>query len=225
MSIVLFVEDNPALNEGVTFALKKEGYQVVSCFDGETALMHLNKEISLAILDISLPGIDGFTVAKRMMTFHQIPILFLTAKDEETEMLKGYALGCEDYITKPFSLPVLLEKIKVVLRSRAKLDSTGKYYIGNLCLDFEKQFFQKDDEIIQFTAIEMKLLHVLITHKNQILSKEQLIEQIWGLEGEFVDNNTLSVNIRRLRIKIEDNPTQPERIKTVFGIGYKWCAV
>lgn len=222
MTKILLVEDDLGLNEGLTIALSKEGYQVIAALNGYEALNSLESSIDLAILDISLPDIEGYTVAKRIKTFSDIPIVFLTAKDQEEDMLRGYTMGCEDYITKPFSLAVLLERVKVVLR-RQTVSQPELLHYGNLAFDLNNSLFTKNQQEIQLTATEMKLLSFLVSNQNCILTKEQILESVWSIDGEFVDENTLSVNIRRLRIKIEEDPKKPVWIKTVFGIGYKWC--
>lgn len=225
---ILFVEDDQGLNEGVSFGLQQKGYGVRSFTHGLVCLQEVakqKKKFDIAILDVSLPDIDGFTLAKRLSLFYHIPIVFLTAKDEEVDVLKGYELGCEDYITKPFSLPVLLEKIKVIVRRSHENIEEHIYTKGYLYFDFEKKVFKKGEEALHFTVKEALLLDTLIQHKNQILTKEQLLKQVWDIDGEFVDENTLSVNIRRLRKKIEEEPKNAKWIKTIFGIGYKWCDI
>lgn len=226
MKKILFVEDDLGLNEGVRFGLKKKGYEVASfthglkCLEG---MENLSNTYDLAILDVGLPDINGFLLAKRLKKFYDMPVVFLTAKDEEKDMLEGYDLGCEDYITKPFSLPVLLEKVRVILCRAEKKRDEEVYVLDDLYLDFKNKLFKKENTELKFTVKEMDLLEVLVDHKNQILTREQLLECVWDIDGEFVDENTLSVNIRRLRKKIEKDPKNPKRIKTVFGIGYKWC--
>lgn len=226
MNRIIVVEDDQDLKEGITFGLEQKGYKVAAFTQGIHCLNTLaegNEPYDLAILDIGLPDIDGFVLAKRIRTFYHIPIMFLTAKDDELDMLKGYAIGCEDYITKPFSLAVFIEKVKVSLRRTLKSADQDQYVQDALELDFHKKVFTNNNEVMNLTAKEISLLEVLIKHRNQILTKEQLLDQVWDIEGDFIDENTLSVNIRRLRKKIEEDPKNPKRIKTVFGIGYKWC--
>lgn len=222
MASILLIEDDCALNEGLTYSLEKAGYLVYSALNAAHGFDYLNKAIDLVILDINLPDVDGLTIAARLKRFHQLPILFLTARDEERDILKGYALGCEDYITKPFSLPVVLEKIKIILRRQTSLASHNCYYYREFTFDFDRKIFKRADETLVFTATEIKLLQVLVGNKNSIITKEQLIDCLWGMGEATVDANTLSVNIRRLRKKIETTPSKPYYIKTVFGIGYKW---
>lgn len=224
MAKILLVEDDKSLNEGLNIALTKAGYEVVTAMNGFGGLNQLDSSIDLALLDISLPDIDGLTVAKRIKTFRDMPIVFLTAMDQETDLLNGYALGCEDYITKPFSLPVLLEKIKVILRRLEDKSQNKLLRFGSLSFDFDNQVYTKDNQGLNLTATEVKLLGLLVRNKNTILTKDQIFEAVWAIDGEFVDDNTLSVNIRRLRKKVEEDPKKPVWIKTVFGIGYKWCS-
>lgn len=225
MERILLVEDDLDLNEGVSFGLRKKGYEVTTFTHGLKCLngiMNQKNTYDLAILDVGLPDIGGFVLAERLKKFHEVPIVFLTAKDEEEDVLKGYEIGCEDYITKPFSLPVLLEKVKVILRRTTENQEEGVYLLDDLKFDFINKSFKKGNEALKFTLKESNLLEILVGHKNQILTREQLLEDVWDIEGEFVDENTLSVNIRRLRKKVEEDPKNPKRIKTVFGIGYKW---
>ncbi len=230
MGTIILVEDDQGLNEGIAFGLVQKGYRVAAFTHGLQCLNTLAEsetEYDLAILDIGLPDIDGFVLAKRIKRFYHMPVIFLTAMDDEADMLEGYAIGCEDYITKPFSLAVLIERIKVALRRTEINSETGSeeccYIKDGLELDFTKKVFIKDGQGINLTAKEITLMETFLKHKNQILTKQQLLGQGWDVDGDSIDENTLSVNIRRLRKKIEKDPKNPKQIKTVFGIGYKWC--
>lgn len=226
MNRIILVEDDHHLNTGVAYAIRQKGYAIDTFTSGYNCLLYLSESTvsyDLAILDIGLPDLSGFELGKQIRDQYNIPLIFLTAKDEETEILSGYAIGCEDYITKPFSLPVLIEKINVILLRLNHEIGDGTYIKGDLKFDFDKKQFMKSDSQINLTAKEMDLLEILVQHKNQILTKDQLLEHVWDFAGDFVDDNTLSVTIRRLRKKIEPNPKAPVLIKTVFGIGYKWC--
>jgi len=218
MAEILIVEDDIALNEGLKFALEKDGYKVESVFTGKDALTSINKQQALVLLDVNLPDSSGFQIAEKITG---TPIIFLTAKDTEADMLKGFALGCEDYITKPFSLPVLKEKIKVVLRRRDAQNSE-LYAYNTLSYDNNKKQLTIGESSIPLTKREHKIIEYLIINKEQVITKGQLLEHIWDKGGDFVSENTVNVNINRLRNKIEDNPSKPKWIKTVFGIGYKW---
>lgn len=220
MSTILIIEDDKMLNEGISFALKSQGYSILSAYNGEQAKRLLNRSVDLIILDINLPDRNGIDICEHIRKEMSIPIVFLTAKGTEEDIINGFKAGGDDYITKPFSLPILKERIKALLK-RVK-DRNHIYSFKNLIYDFEKLSLRKNDLEIPITAIEVKLLELFIKNKGKVLTRTQILDNIWDIDGDFVDENTISVNIRRLRAKIEDNPSNPIFIKTVFGIGYIW---
>lgn len=219
MSTILIIEDDVLLNEGISFALRSEGYSILSAYNGEQAIGLLNNNVNLIILDINLPDKSGIDICKNIRNEINTPIVFLTAKDTEEDIVKGFKVGGDDYITKPFSLPILKERIKAILKRGVEQNI---YCFKNLKFDFDKLSLSKNDIKIPVTKIEMKLLELFIKNKDRVLTREQILDKIWDIDGDFVDENTVSVNIRRLRTKIEDNPSNPSFIKTVFGIGYIW---
>ena len=148
-------------------------------------------------------------------------MLLLTARDSEEDMVKGFLAGCDDYITKPFSMPVLLMKIAAVLK-RSKGVSGQLYVNGDLLYDFEKKSLTRQGVRVELTALECRLLEFFLQNRGIVLTREMLLERIWDADERFVEDKTLNVTIRRLRLKVEDNPEQPEHIRTVFGMGYKW---
>ena len=219
MSTILIVEDDKLLNEGISFALNREGYSILSAYNGQQAVDLLNSNINLIILDINLPDESGINICNKIRKDMNTPIIFLTANDTEEDIVKGFKAGGDDYITKPFSLPILKERIKAILKRGA---AENTYSFKNLKFDLNKLSLTKNNVNISVTKTEVKLLELFIKNKGKVLTRDQILYNIWDIDGEFVDENTVSVNIRRLRAKIEDNPSNPSFVKTVFGIGYIW---
>lgn len=223
MATVVIVEDDRALNEGLSYALSQENYDIVSAFSYYEGLNVIqSREIHLVILDIHLPDGSGTELCKEIRRSSDIPVIFLTAQDTEQDMVIGFDLGADDYIAKPFSMTVLLQRVKAVLR-RSRADSeTNQFAYKDLKIDYDKMKVYKHDNEIRLTVNEYKLLTILTRHNKQVLTRQVILEKLWDMDGLFVDENTLSVNIKRLRGKIEDDPKQNVYIKTVFGIGYTW---
>ena len=220
MSTILIIEDDISLNKGVTFALKKEGYEVISAYtkeEGKIAI--LQNQIDFLLLDINLPDGSGLDFCKEINDKMDFPIVFFTANDTEEDMIKGFESGCDDYISKPFSIGVLKFKINAILkRNCGEAKNIFKY--KDLKIDFDSRKVHKRDEEIYLTATEYKLLELLSKNKGRAMTKEILLDKLWDNNGNYVDENTLSVNIRRIRKKIEDDSKNPEYIITLFGIGY-----
>lgn len=218
---ILIVEDDRMLNEGIAYALRKKKYLVYSAGTLEEAETYLNQSVNLVILDINLPDGDGREFLKKVRGNNPVPVLLLTARDTEPDMLQGFAVGCDDYVTKPFSMAVLLCRIEVLLKHVGNMEGQF-YYCGTLAYDFKEKLLRKGESFVKLTATEIRLLEVFLKHRNQVLTREQLLGLVWDAYENYVDEKTLNVNIRRLREKIEDDPKEPVYIKTVFGIGYKW---
>lgn len=222
MTTILIVEDDKLLNCGVKFALEKENYLVIDTYDydqGEAAF--LKQKIDLVLLDINLPDKSGRKLCEEMRKNSEVPIIFITAKDTENDIIEGFKLGCDDYISKPFSIEVLKQRIIAVLRRTASVDKQLFSY-EDITIDFSKLEVKKAGVAIKLTATEYKLLELLVKNSGQVLTRGTLIERLWDDEGNFVDENALSVNIRRLRQKLEDDSKSPKYIITVFSIGYTW---
>ncbi|MHC1694126.1 MAG: response regulator transcription factor [Eubacteriales bacterium] len=221
MKTILIIEDDENLSRGITFALQKDGYTVLctgNLRDG-TALFH-NGGISLIILDIGLPDGSGIQFCKDIRERSTVPVIMLTARDLETDEVSGLLAGADDYITKPFSLSVLRVRVETVLR---RTDTKSNVLCSGIFqLDISSHNFFKGREEISLSSTEFKLLHYFMTNAGQVLTKEQILSNLWDSDGNFVDENTLSVNISRLRAKIEDDPKKPKAIRTVHGIGYIW---
>lgn len=224
MNTILLLEDDLSLISGLSFALQKAGYQLeIARTLRQAEGLWQEGKYNLLILDVSLPDGSGFAFCEKVRQTSQVPIIFLTASDEETSVVMGLDLGGDDYITKPFKLAVLLSRINALLRrsqrfqpAPAELNSNG---IRLLLLEGQAY---KDGAPVDLTAGEYKLLRLLMENPDIILAAEQILSKLWDCDEHFVDSNTLAVYIRRLRAKIEDNPNRPTRIITVRRMGYKW---
>ncbi len=227
MDKILLLEDDLSLINGLSFALKKQGFEPdIARTIGEADDFFAEREYDLLILDVSLPDGSGFEFCQKVRQVSKVPVIFLTASDEETSIIMGLDLGGDDYITKPFKLGVLVSRINALLR-RAKDFSTAETELksnGIRVLLLQGQAY-KNDELLDLTAAEYKLLCLFMKNPNTVLSKEQILNKLWDSEGNYIDNNTLTVYIRRLRIKIEDNPGIPTMILTVRRMGYKWNVI
>lgn len=220
MERVLIIEDDKIINRGVAFALKKEGYEVISAYsktEGKQEI--LNNKIDFLLLDINLPDGNGVDLCKEIRENVDFPIVFFTANDTEEDMVKGFECGADDYLAKPFSIEVLKYKVNAMLKRKTTVNK-NKFEYNNLIIDFDRMSATIDSKEVNLTATEYKLLELLAKNKGKVITKEMILEQLWDNNGNFVDENTLSVNIRRLRKKIEGDPKNPEYIITVFGIGY-----
>ena len=217
----MVIEDDRALNEGIVFALRREGYLTRSAYSLREARGKLEEQMNLILLDINLPDGDGREFLGSVLAGQPAPVLLLTARDTEEDMLQGFRAGCDDYITKPFSMPVLLMKIAAVLK-RSEGVSRQIYTNGDLLYDFENKTLIRRGEPVELTALERRLMELFLHNRGIALKRERILERIWDVDERFVESRTLNVTIRRLRMKVEENPEEPIYIKTVFGLGYKW---
>jgi two-component system response regulator VicR len=220
---ILFVEDDKTIASGLCYTLTEEGYDVKHCLNFDTAIKEINKtSFDFAILDLSLPDGSGYDICKILKKKSDIPVIFLTAIDDEVNVVMGLDMGADDYITKPFRIRELLSRIKSVLR---RYDKTGSvktsFQFENIKIDTLRAQVFKDDKEIILTPLEYRLLLMFINNEGQVLSRNQLLEGIWDVAGSFVNDNTLTVYIKRLREKLEDDIQNPRIIKTVRGVGYK----
>lgn len=220
MENILIIEDDRILNRGVSFALKKEGYRVISKFNiSEGKAYIMENDIDFLLLDINLPDGSGLDLCEQLNDKINFPIVFFTANDTEEDMIKGFEKGCDDYIVKPFSMDVLKLKINAILKRSVEIEKWIFKY-KDLKIDFEsRKVFIKDEEV-NLTATEYKLLELLSKNKGRAVTKEIILEKLWDSNGNYVDENAISVNIRRLRKKIEEDAKNPHYIITLFGIGY-----
>ena len=218
---VFLLEDDAAIGMGLSYALENEGYKTTLTKTVSEALKLVEeKAFSLYILDLTLPDGSGYDVCKAIRQKTDAPVLFLTAYDDEVNVVMGLELGADDYISKPFRIKELLARMKSVLR-RCKIDNPdGCVRIKNLEIRTGDAKVFKDGKEIILTAMESRLLLILLNNRGQILSRTALLENIWDVAGDFVNDNTLTVYIKRLRDKIEDEPENPSIIRTVRGIGY-----
>lgn len=227
MSRILLLEDDLSLINGLTFTFKKQGHEadIARTLD-EAEKIWSDGKYELLILDVSLPDGSGFDFCKMVRQVSRVPIIFLTASDEETSIIMGLDMGGDDYITKPFKLGVLVSRINALLR-RVKDFGTADTELqsnGIRVLLLQGQVY-KNGELLELTAAEYKLLCFFMQNPNTVLSKEKILDKLWDCEGNYIDNNTLTVYIRRLRMKVEDNPGEPQMIVTVRRMGYKWNVV
>ncbi len=222
MGTILVVEDDITLSQGIEFTLSREDYKVHVAPTLEEA-RKLFKEISpdLILLDVMLPDGSGYDLCKWVRGISKVPVVFLTACDDEVNVVLGLEIGGDDYIAKPFRVRELVSRIKAVLRRHGVSDNT-EITSGNLRLDILKGKLWKDNKEIFVSPMEWKLLGVFLQNPQQLLTRNTILEKLWDVSGEFVDDNTLSVYIRRLREKIEDDPSKPIYIETVRGMGYRW---
>ena len=212
MDRILLVEDNHSIVKTLKYSLEQNGYQVSVSFDCSEALKMINQSYDLIILDITLPDGNGYDLCKKVKETTDTPVLFLSAKDLEEDIVKGLELGAEDYITKPFGAKELLVRINKILTRRVK----QKIIIANnIKLDTQKAQVFKDNEQVNLTAIEYKITHLLFTNLNRIITRETLTHLIWDVNEAYVNDNTLTVNIKRIREKLGS-----DIIKTVKGLGY-----
>ena len=227
MKRLFLLEDDLSLINGLSFALKKQGYEVtVARTTLEADVLWERGEYNLAVLDVSLPDGSGFDFCKKIRQTSKVPIMFLTAADEETDIIMGLDIGGDDYITKPFKLAVFLSRINALLRRSENFGTAVTELIsGGICIQLLKGEVYKRGELVELTASEYKLLCLFMENPDQILSQEQILGRLWDVDGSYIDNNSLTVYIRRLRTKIEDDPGKPKRIVTVRGMGYKWSTM
>lgn len=216
MKEILIVEDNEAIIKGLKYLLEQENFKVIVCQTVESAMQVISKQVfNLIVLDITLPDGDGFELCKYIKQYTDIPVIFLTAKDEEQDVVLGLDIGAEDYIIKPFRAKELVSRINNVLRRFG--GNSNKIVFKNLEVDLDEKQVLVDGNIKEFTALEYKILLLLLNNLNKTVTREQILDKIWDVAGNFVNDNTLTVYIKRIREKLGNE----DIIKTVKGIGYK----
>ena len=223
MKSILIIEDDKALSNGIILALKNEGIKLEQCFDIDSARLKVAKyKFDLLILDINLPDGNGLDFLREVKQNKNIPIIILTANDMETDIVTGLEMGADDYVTKPFSLAILRARVNTQLRKSQDIKH-NIFVIDSFIFNFDKMEFCKNSLSIELSKTEQKLLKILIKNKGRTLQRSVLIDLIWTDGAEYVDENALSVTVKRLRDKLEDTPSSPKYIKTVYGIGYTWA--
>lgn len=218
---IFLLEDDSAIGIGLSYSLKNEGYGVTVAKTVNEALKVIKeKSFSLYILDLTLPDGSGYDVCTEIKKSGDLPVIFLTAYDDEVNVIMGLELGADDYISKPFRVKELLARIKTVLRRYNKDTADGIINIGNIKINTNEAKVYKNSQEIILTAMEYRLLLTFINNRGIVLTRQKLLEDIWDVAGDFVNDNTLTVYIKRLRDKIEEDPANPSVIKTVRGLGY-----
>lgn len=217
MKTILLLEDDENLNRGISLKLSNEGYQVLSAFSIKEAVVFWEKEeVHMVISDITLPDGSGLDFGKRVREKSDVYLLYLTALDQEIDIVNGYDTGADDYITKPFSVNILTSKVNALMRRLG--DKEGAVlYSGDIEVSIRELQIKKAGEEISLSKTEIQLLVYLLENAGQIVSKENILEKIWGVDGQFVDDNTVTVNISRLKNKLET-----DCISNVRGLGYVW---
>nr|WP_173715066.1 response regulator transcription factor [Clostridium beijerinckii] len=221
---ILVVEDDEEINNLISEALIKENYNIIQAFDGKQAIEKYNKEYQLVILDLMLPYLDGIEVLRRIRELSTVPVIIISAKDEETDRIIGLSMGADDYMIKPFSVRELVARAKAQLRRYVDYNSIeSKDTIlrhNDLKLDILNYKVLKNEQELSLRPKEFELLKLFMSNPSRVFTKAQLFNSVW--DNEYLnDNNTVMVHIKRLRNKIEDNPNEPKYIQTVWGIGYK----
>ncbi|MDE7184174.1 MAG: response regulator transcription factor [Lachnospiraceae bacterium] len=225
MTKILLLEDDISVIDGLEYALRKNGFDIetVRTVSGAMACINQSDAYDLLLLDVTLPDGTGFDVCENIRASgSQIPIIFLTASDEEVNVIRGLDSGGDDYITKPFKLGELCSRIRALLR-RTKYTDQQIIYSGALSIDFAENRVTVDGSAVELTRAEYRLLSLLVRNADHVVTREAILDALWDNAGNFVDDNTLSVYIRRLREKIEPDPSQPRHLITVRGFGYRWA--
>ena len=225
MQKILYVEDDLSLIDGLQYTLETSGYSVDNARTVKEALMLFRQNTyDLLLLDVTLPDGTGFDICKEIRNSSTVPIIFLTASDQEISIVRGLDMGGDDYITKPFKLNELLSRMKALLRRSTQFSGTEVLEANGIKINTVERLVWKNGKLLELTLVEYKLLCLFLRNPNHLLSRDMILDRMWDGNGNYVDDNTLSVYIRRLRNKIEDNPNQPKFLLTERGIGYKWVA-
>ena len=217
---ILIVEDEREIVENLCILLTEEGFSVCAAVNRKAALEILEeKSADLILLDLMLPDGSGYSLCSAIKKERDIPVIMLTAMDDEASVVTGFDLGADDYVTKPFRPMELVSRIRNVLRRSEKRQM--RYMAGNLSLDVQRAYVEKNGKEIYLSPLEYRLLLIFFQHQGEVLERNRLLEEIWDIAGDYVSDNTLTVYIKRLREKVEDDPARPTLIKTVRGLGYR----
>ncbi len=230
---ILLVEDEQAISAPLEYLLGREGYQVTTVADGNEAVRTFNDSFDLVLLDLMLPGLPGTEVCRTIRSFSTVPIIMLTAKDSEVDVVVGLELGADDYITKPYGTRELIARIRAVMRRRQEVENVGNSSANadkagdvlseqGVTLDTDRYTLQVHGVEVPVPLREFELLEFLMRNSGRVLTRAQLIDRVWGADY-FGDTKTLDVHIKRLRGRIEENPAKPQLITTVRGVGYRFC--
>ena len=217
---ILIVEDEREIVENLRILLTEEGFSVCAAANRKTAVEILEERgADLILLDLMLPDGSGYSLCSAIKKERDIPVIMLTAMDDEASVVTGFDLGADDYVTKPFRPMELVSRIRNVLRRSEKRQM--RYMAGNLSLDVQRAYVEKNGKEIYLSPLEYRLLLIFFQHQGEVLERNRLLEEIWDIAGDYVSDNTLTVYIKRLREKVEDDPAHPALIKTVRGLGYR----
>jgi two-component system, OmpR family, response regulator VicR len=223
MSAILFVEDDATIAMGVEYSLKQDGFQVSLAYRFEEARDLLKRNpFDLVLLDLGLPDGSGYDLCKEIRAAGDTPIIILSARDEETSIVLGLDLGADDYLTKPFRLRELISRMNAVLRRRGRVEIADRILTcGDVTVVTQQAKVYKNGHEVLLTALEYRLLLALVANPGRVLTRAQILSQIWDVDEDYVNDNTLTVYIKRLREKLEDDPQNPALITTIRGLGYK----
>lgn len=222
MRKILVVEDDVMLNSGLCYNLELDEYKAVPAHDATMALEKIKSEsFDLIILDVNLPDGDGFELCKKVKAIQDIPVVFLTARDLEADVMTGFDLGADDYITKPFNINIFRKKVAAVLKRSEKSVNQKIYVCGDLVIDFDRLTVSVSDDPVLITPTEYKILKIFTSNPDILLTRQVLLEKLYDVDANFVDEHALTVNINRLRSKIET--ADRKYIRTVYGMGYVWA--
>jgi DNA-binding response OmpR family regulator len=223
---ILLVDDEESVQKLLTYPLERDGYRVVAAYDGQQALDRFATEnVDVVVLDLMLPKVDGLEVCKRIRAASQVPIIMLTARDDELDKVVGLELGADDYITKPFSIREFRSRIRALLRRAAvgahAVDGAERIVLDGLAIDIGRRSVELDGNRVDLTYVEFEILRALATRPGRVFSRRALLEQLWG-DSRYRDPRTIDVHIRHLREKLEPEPRDPKLILTVRGVGYRF---
>jgi len=222
MDKILVVEDSVELSDILYRNLQEEGFTVYAASCLAQARKNLDRGVDLCLLDLNLPDGNGFAFCEYLSENTAIPVILLTVRDGAEDMVRGLSIGANDYVTKPFRMDVLVSRIRAVLRRvRSRKTDNDNLYCGDICINKKASKAYKKDCSMELTPNEYQLLLLLVEHKNQIITREQLLEKLWDVDGNYVNDNTLTTLVKRLRQKMEENPQMPKMLLTVRGFGYK----
>lgn len=220
MQNILIIEDDPDLNQTIGYALKKAGYGVFRADSIRKAeIIFVREKICLVLLDVNLPDGEGYTFCRWAKAQREVPVIYLTARDLEEDALEGYESGAEDYVTKPFSMKILLKKLDVVLKRLTPAGSLA-FQDDHLRMDLEQARLYVDGRECSVTPTEVRMLRLFLSNRGQLLTYEVMLDRLWDSGGQFVDKHALAVNVNRLRQKLED--AEHKYISNVYGVGYQW---
>lgn len=219
MSHILIVEDDPLFNEALCRTLEKAGYSVQRAYSLIEAAAHMDRQTSLLIVDIGLPDGTGLEFCRNVRQTSQVPVIFLTARDGEEDMIQAFDWGADDYLVKPFPMAVLLKHVEAVLRRSGEKDQ-NLYTYKDLVVDLNRKRVCRSGRLLKLTAREYQLLELLMRNAGKVVTKTMMLEQVWDVEEVYVEENTVNVTLNRLKKKIEPDPANPVYIKNVFGLGY-----